>query len=546
VLSFLAVLSGCGHPDYMGSLREIECYLDENPDSALVALKSMEKSIYDGGKELKAKHALLLATAIDKVGIDTCDTKIVQPAVNYYRRRGTPSERLRSMYYLGRMQQNADDYNAATITFMAAANLLDEAKDDRYAAMLYSAMSFVEASSYDALEALHYSTMAYDAVKKLDDPGLESFAAFSLAQDYENLGRWREADSLFSALEVRLAGQHASSLLPDVEKKHAYMLMLKSEPEYAKAVTLFQSAIEVSGGLDEENLIGAYGVALAGIGKHEEATTVMGLLTKGTYEYHLWNGELQHLLGQDAEAYENLSLADSINAEAVALAMANSLAKTQRDYFKSMESESRRQAENLRLWIATIVLVVVIFLIIGFIAIRNEMSRSEDEKARLMQFADGVSAELEDVKNRWDSERKIVVDKFIEQYRMQFGFFNEIGEAVLVADENGRASSRKVFQKAKDMIRKIHSDANGQRRFEAAIDEHMNGIMKRLREEIPSLSEEEVRMASYFFAGFNANMISLLLDYPSIPAVYARKSRLRKKIEMSDAKDKRLFLGVMC
>jgi len=58
------------------------------------------------GNEDTARYSLLNAMAIDKNYIDTTSLEIIAPARDYYPKYGTPTEALRTFYYLGRIYQN--------------------------------------------------------------------------------------------------------------------------------------------------------------------------------------------------------------------------------------------------------------------------------------------------------------------------------------------------------------------------------------------------------------------------------------------------------
>lgn len=102
-LFFLILLTGlasCTGREVMVRLSGIESYINERPDSALAAIRDIDTTALRG-KAVKAKYSLLHAMALDKNYIDTADTRIVQPAVVYYSRHGSPEERLKAFMYLG-------------------------------------------------------------------------------------------------------------------------------------------------------------------------------------------------------------------------------------------------------------------------------------------------------------------------------------------------------------------------------------------------------------------------------------------------------------
>ena len=99
-------LASCGqHSKHWETLTQVEAFMEERPDSALAILQGIEVGDLSG-KEEKAKHALLLSMALDKNVIDKTDFEILQPAIDHYEDNGTPTDKLRTLFYQGRIYQN--------------------------------------------------------------------------------------------------------------------------------------------------------------------------------------------------------------------------------------------------------------------------------------------------------------------------------------------------------------------------------------------------------------------------------------------------------
>ncbi len=113
-LKFLIVLllmsfsySSCKNiSDIDSTLNDVSEYMEEYPDSALSVLQKIEPNQL-ADKKQKAKHALLLTIALDKNYIDTTNFNVIQPAIDYYLKHGSPTEKLRTYYYMGRICRNA-------------------------------------------------------------------------------------------------------------------------------------------------------------------------------------------------------------------------------------------------------------------------------------------------------------------------------------------------------------------------------------------------------------------------------------------------------
>lgn len=102
--------------------------MNNKPDSALALLENIPEADING-KETAARYALLKSMALDKNYIDTTTFDVLQPAIDYYSKHGTPDELLRTYYYQGRIYQNQGGDDSAMRSFMAAYDLKEEATD---------------------------------------------------------------------------------------------------------------------------------------------------------------------------------------------------------------------------------------------------------------------------------------------------------------------------------------------------------------------------------------------------------------------------------
>lgn len=148
IISALFLASCSHHSKHWETLVQVESYIEERPDSALNVLKGMDKGELSGMEE-KAKHALLLSMAMDKNYIDRTDFDVLQPAIDYYKDNGTPTDKLRTYYYQGRICQNMGNDAAAMECFVNAVSEGDESGDILTKARIYFNRSTIYYSLYE-------------------------------------------------------------------------------------------------------------------------------------------------------------------------------------------------------------------------------------------------------------------------------------------------------------------------------------------------------------------------------------------------------------
>lgn len=105
-----------------------ESLMETHPDSALSILKGVDKSQLHS-KAAQARYALLMSMALDKNVIDTTTFDVLQPAIDYYLKKGSPDEKLRTYYYQGRIFQNKGDKDNALKSFIKGLDEAPQSKD---------------------------------------------------------------------------------------------------------------------------------------------------------------------------------------------------------------------------------------------------------------------------------------------------------------------------------------------------------------------------------------------------------------------------------
>lgn len=128
LLFFLVMFVGCDSGKQLQVLQHVEDIIEVAPDSALTILRKIPTAELKGDKE-KAQYALLMSMALDKNYIDTPTFDIIRPALDYYLKKGTPDQKLRTYYYQSRIYENQGDVDNALNYLVRALDLAPECSD---------------------------------------------------------------------------------------------------------------------------------------------------------------------------------------------------------------------------------------------------------------------------------------------------------------------------------------------------------------------------------------------------------------------------------
>jgi hypothetical protein len=226
---------GCGHKTKAwNTMDKAEELMNSRPDSALTVLSSIEKTSL-GDDEEKARYALLMSMALDKNYIDTTSFDVLQPAIDYYLEKGTPDERLRTLYYQGRIFLNQSDFDMAMQSFLKANDLKDECRDSLTYANMLVAQSILNYSSYQMDDYISNNLKASEIYGRLKNNMYRQSSLIKALDGSVALGNRRLSDSILSVVDS------LAMLAPDSEDERSLVrqtYLITFEPDAAIAAML--------------------------------------------------------------------------------------------------------------------------------------------------------------------------------------------------------------------------------------------------------------------------------------------------------------------
>ena len=195
------LLAGCfSSPKENACMDRAESLMESAPDSAMTILDSISLGALSSQKD-KARYALLKSMALDKNYIDATSFDLLQPAIDYYLEKGSPDEKLRTLYYQGRIYQNrGNDDEEAMRCFLKATEESDQILDSLCLGRTYFAMSVLYASQYrmeDYILSAHNASEIFSRINRND---LRRASLNNELDGYILLDNKQKADSIMSLL----------------------------------------------------------------------------------------------------------------------------------------------------------------------------------------------------------------------------------------------------------------------------------------------------------------------------------------------------------
>ena len=534
---FLSV--GCSSWRVNETLKDIESFIMERPDSALAVLDSIDRTLLKTDRH-KAHHALLHAMALDKNYIDVDDDSLASVAVKYFSRKGPEKYHARSLYYLGLSYYYAQDYKNAILEFTKAEKVA-ERSDSLYLGMTKDIKATIYSATHNDSEALRLLKEAYDIYLELSLHQYINNTELRLANLYCNNDDFLKADSLYIHL---ISSEKVDDFIKNsATKNKAFITISHYNKDYDKAAFLYDRLVNDS---DASILTykdyWAYAYSLSKVGRKEEAQSLVSQLksvdSSGTADY--WMYLIEKSRGNSENALKYLEHTTTKTDKEVMKALQQSLALTQRDYYESEFINAEFKARNRQLIAISVGVSSVLVLVLLLWATSVYVRRQREEKEYYLNYANEIRRQLEAAKNE---DYPQLQRKYLEIYKSKFEMIGSLYEEYVLY-RGKKNAEHAIYSKVSEIINAFIGDNANQHQLESVLDDSLDGIVSTLRKEMPRLKDIDYSIFCYMIIGFDATTISHLLNITT-NVVYIRRSRMRQHIEGVAPKHKDQFLNVL-
>ncbi len=219
IILTLCLVSCSHHSKHWETLAQVESYIEERPDSALVVLQGIDNEELANDEE-RAKHALLLSMAMDKNYIDRTDFEVLQPAIDYYKENGSSTEQMLTLFYQGQIHRINSQYAQALVCFCDAIKIGEDSKDIHTKARVYDAQGDVYKSLTKWVETIKSKLSAADCFSKLDNTDcyvnvlLDVFYSYTQDGDFINAEKYlNECDDHIKDISSKTLSKYYSYYL---------------------------------------------------------------------------------------------------------------------------------------------------------------------------------------------------------------------------------------------------------------------------------------------------------------------------------------------
>jgi tetratricopeptide (TPR) repeat protein len=477
-----------------------------------------------------------MSAALDKNYIDICSDSLILRAVNYYSKYGEPKDRMLSWYYEGICLKNGRDLIPAMIALEKAEKDAIDLEDWFYLGLIYRNKAALFNMSNNLVGATENWGNAVFCFEKAHADAYKAYAELSLAIDYSNEKEFDLADSLLNKIKTTYPSNRNLQVHRCLTE--AGLLVLKGiEPE--KALDLFREAPKSRYSIID---YGYLAQAFEMIGRKDSSDYWLSVGyrissdEKEIASLDYMKAIIEKRRGNYDEAFRLIDHAVSFQDSLTRVLLQQSVSTAQRDYYKNETLLKENRIRSMReraVFGAVVSLLIILVLIITVITIsRKKDSLLKEQLARL--------AYEEKELDRLNRDNAHLIGSLFSE---KIDRLDQLCESYFKSEDEKQQSL--VFKQVKELAAKIREDDGLFTSLEKDLDRYCNGIMAKLRTQVPRIKGENLRIIMLFFAGFSYETVLFILKKNSIESLKTARSRFRKEIIDAQAPDSEFFLKML-
>lgn len=540
ILLIVMITASCGNIANVDlQLNHAEALMSKQPDSAKIFLESINPNVIRTAKK-QARYALLYSQALDKNYIDETNDSLIRKAIDYYREHGSEREQMLAYYYLGRVQFNARSYQSAILSFLEAEKFAMLVNDTFFSGLIYRNISEIHNMTYNAEEELKYARKSLACFSRIDAPQYQGYALLRMSIAYNNISdRVREAEFLDRAIEV--AQECADTILwgACLNNYAQYYEIQRNYRKAKDAILAIRDKLMLPINLSDHSI-------LAHCYARERQIDSMIFYLRQAWkmaENQADSATIFHRIywiekecNNPQKALDALEYCSDFQNGIVRHMLQQSTMATQRDYFQERTTfaEHKLKTEH-RFWTVCILSICLIFGIVAVYAYR----RIQWKNAEVDKYMN-LACEIQDVLENRNTEMSRLVRQL---FRDKFSLIDKLG-CTYYERQNTPTEQTAIYHDVKSEILNWGIDKHTKIELERIVDLCLDGIMQKIRSQIPDMKAADYDLFCYLCAGFSYRAISIFMQ-TKVENIYNRKSRLKAQISNSQATNKDLFLSVI-
>lgn len=545
VIGILWFLAGCTPYNSIDlTLDHAHKLMLSQPDSSLNIILTIDPQQIKT-KQIEARYCLLYSQALDKNAIDLTSDTLIRPAVEYYKHHGRKIEKAKSWYYLARIYENSGDIDNAIKSYVEAEKFMVDTRARRLLAMLYANIGnlYVQQKSFDEAEKMYdrcidiyreqetvneaYALAGKAAVMNIEDKNEEALSLLNQAKEVAT--KYQDSMCLLG-----LAHSHAA-ILADMDdgadtQRETIDLLTDAYNRYndgeigTEVFPLLSTCY-----LRLNKLDSARYYVNAALDNLEEYPTYrqVGLYSLAARIYE----QSGNFVAANEILYHKIELADSLYEHDKENLVQDIEQKYRTEQVKQMNVRLRHRQIGI---IIFALLSVILLVTLAWIIYLKKQEQIKD----FYNFVDSLKSDYSSLK-----ERYIALET-------EMGENSEKSKKLFVALDTRMKSFQKIMEMAgnyesnpqifyekfrKYLHHSYQKSDKAQRELFEITNIYFGGVVDYLQKHYPELNDEDLALSCMICLGFTPQQARLLFNHTNTSSIYTKRSKLRKKLGLSDS-----------
>ncbi len=528
---------------------------------------------------------------------------IIGISVSYYELHGEPADKSRARYLAGIVDFSNGDYNEAIIDFLMAEKFSGKSDDSYKKALGYRSIADCFDQLHDISSALRYYRLASKEFEKTPYKIYFDYSLYDEARMQICLKNYNEVVNLLDSCGKSASNRNDSSLLIYVARLRGQCEMQMDQPYKAIKTFNEIMKADISAMTPRDySFLGECLLAVGDYkGAKQILDSSLSKQADITDFYNGSNSLIEKIMVYDGDykaAYEKSIEGLNYQGEVISKVWRRDFNSVIDHYYRVEEriaSENNKKIKERSIFIIIISTILIIVCILVYQIRINKLRRkmngdmlvAQNLKSELTQRNNQMSVmesilshqqndlsviknrmelangELETAKSKIDNqekERQTIASNMQSlksalesseqiQIHLQDSVRKLLGEKFDILDSLCMAycankaktdEKTRIYRQVMSILSSLKEDVKVISRLETTINIHADNLLKRVREQLPNLTEAEIKLYIFSVLGMSTTSMSVIFDV-NYNTICVRKSKLKKKIKSSNAVDAEKF-----
>ena len=498
-----------------------EAIMDDDTSSA-DSLISLIDSKSIRAKERRARYALLYTATQYKNFKSISSDSLIMIAVRHYSISNNFDYRYLSYYYLGCVYLELTQVTDAAVAFTQAEQLVDRIDNKYWEGLLYAHLGGIFNGTCDYNRAEDYYSKAEKCFELSGKETHRLYALFNVGDCKFNTHDFKVADSITRIVENRATIIGDSLLYANCLYNRLYCALYMNESDSATQLYYKYSLLnkESSDAYSYFELMALYYNSIKDYAKSEiylDSAWNCNLSENDSIYLYYISSLLAMNKGESESSLDYYRKYTSLQNENLRAILRQPVLAAQKEQYRMLAENELLKSRHAR---TTLMLCVVIFLLIIVIVLVTYHYKKKHMKEQLfdsLAVVEELSGKIEQLKNQ-------VRVQFHERHDLS----NRLYSMYFDSESLDKVTKQQLTVTINSLI-KDYTAPESVRKLDALINESYEGIMSRLTTEDLGLSDKELQLLRFSFAGLSSKSVSVIIK-ESPQNIYQIKSRLLKKV----------------